>query len=134
MSKTFPIGLVVDDESSVRDLVSEWLGKLGYVPTQAATGREAVEHLGRRSFDVVVLDLHMPDLNGLQVLNAVRDTHEDACIVVLSGLGQRQVFDQAKTLGADVVLAKPCTLDDLATAIRTTQFQRAREQRFAARG
>ena len=134
MGKAFPIGLVVDDEPAVRELIALWLDRLGYAPTQAATGREAIEHLAWHTFDLVVLDIHMPEVNGLQVLDAARRSHEDACILVLTGPPQSYLLDQALTLGADAVVRKPCTIDDIATAMRTAQFQRARAQRFAAHG
>ena len=134
MSKAFPIGLVVDDEPAVRELVSEWVSRLGYAPTQASTGQEAIERLAWHAFDLIVLDIHMPDANGLQVLDQARSSHEDACIIVLTGPDQSHILDQATTLGADAVVRKPCTIDGLGTAIRSAQFQRARAQRFAPYG
>jgi DNA-binding response OmpR family regulator len=79
--------LVVDDEANIRLTLSALLTRAGYSVTEAATGEEAVELLKQRPFDLMLVDLKMPGIDGMQVVAAARDLKLDSAIIVLTGHG-----------------------------------------------
>ncbi|MFP4438159.1 MAG: response regulator transcription factor [Chloroflexaceae bacterium] len=79
--------LVVDDETNIRLTLSALLTRAGYSVTEAATGEEAVELLKQRPFDLMLVDLKMPGIDGMQVVAAARDLKLDSAIIVLTGHG-----------------------------------------------
>lgn len=127
--------LLVDDDEDGRELCGEYLGTVGYEVLQAENGVEAIETAFRRKPDVVVMDLEMPVMGGLEAIRRLRaDARTRAIpIVVLSANGD---VDHAmvKRAGCDICLVKPCEPDDLEGVIRavidTTRIERApRDQR-----
>jgi CheY-like chemotaxis protein len=79
--------LIVDDNEDHRDLLCRRLSRKGYVTIAAAGGREALTRLETQPFDLVLLDVMMPDINGLTVLKTLRQTHTAAA---LPGISARQ--------------------------------------------
>ncbi len=79
--------LVVDDEANIRLTLSALLTRVGYTVTDAATGEEAVELLKQRPFDLMLVDLKMPGIDGMQLVAAARDLKLDSAIIVLTGHG-----------------------------------------------
>jgi two-component system, chemotaxis family, chemotaxis protein CheY len=104
--------LVVDDSRVMRDMVVACLRSLsGAHFTQAASGLEAIERLSLSSFDAVVLDLNMPDISGLEVLEFVRgqDRLKELPIVVLTTRGDESSRQNALSAGASRFMTKPFT-------------------------
>ncbi len=101
--------LVVDDSNSVRQMVQFALKSRGYGATPAADGVEALEALDRGRFDLIVLDINMPRLDGLSLLKIVRDRTElqSVPVLVLTTEGQEADRDQALALGATGYMRKP---------------------------
>lgn len=130
MSNQVPAALIVDDDASVRTLVAEWLRCFGYEPTEATSGQDALERLTSATFDVIMLDIHLPGTSGLQVLEQARPAQPDACIIMFSGMGQAQLFAEARAMGADATVTKPCTMAHLEAVICESQERR---QRIAGR-
>ena len=84
--------LVVDDEESLRFFLTKGLQKAGYAVDAAAAGREAIERLSKTSYDVVLTDIVMPDVSGLDVLGAVHEMDKDAVVVLMTahGIGRKR--------------------------------------------
>lgn len=106
--------LVVDDELLLRWSVSETLSDLGCAVAQASTAAEALRAVttAERPFEVVVLDLRLPDMSDLSLLRTVRQLLPDAALVLMTAFGTAEIVTQAQALGA-AVLNKPFELAEL---------------------
>jgi DNA-binding NtrC family response regulator len=105
--------LLVEDRDSLRRLLARALADDGYEVAAAATGGDAVRLLGERAFDLVLTDLKLPDLSGLEVLAASRRAQPRVPVVVLTGFGSVGAAVEAMKLGAYDFLEKPLELPDL---------------------
>lgn len=110
--------LLVDDDDTFRRVLQSELSRRGYDVTVAATGREAVDTACRVSPDVVLLDLRLPDLDGLEVLRQLRERQLSLGVIVLTGHGTIDTAIQAIRLGAYDYLEKPCQIEKVELAIR----------------
>ena len=110
--------LVVDDEPTIRDIVSRYLLRAGYATTVAATGREAITCAGRDRPDVVVLDLALPDLDGLEVMRRLRRQERDrTAILLLTARGEESDRVIGLRLGADDYVVKPFSPAELVARV-----------------
>jgi CheY-like chemotaxis protein len=115
--------LVVDDDPSTRFVVTEAMRRMGWEVIQVDDGCEVEEQLRSERFDLVVLDLYMPGMNGFEVLRQLRNQSESAMhhwktpstvnVAVLSGAANREALEFAKKIGADAYLTKPFEIEDL---------------------
>jgi sigma-B regulation protein RsbU (phosphoserine phosphatase) len=101
--------LLVDDDATNRAMLRRCLEARGFAVTAAADGAEALAHLGRQSFDLVLLDVMMPGLSGLEVLEAVRRAHDAAALPVIMATAKDASADVVKALelGANDYVTKP---------------------------
>ncbi len=101
--------LVVDDSTSVRKMIEFALKARGYTATSAEDGQVALENLEREAFDLVILDINMPRLDGLSLLKIIRESPEwkDTPVMMLTTEGQAADRDQAMALGATAYIVKP---------------------------
>jgi two-component system, OmpR family, KDP operon response regulator KdpE len=120
--------LVVDDEPPIRRLLRTSLGAQGYRVLEAETGRAALDLLERDRPEIVLLDLGLPDLDGLEVIRRVRGAGRKVPIVVLSSRGDERGKVQALDLGADDYVTKPFGMAELVARIRTALRHRWQEQ------
>lgn len=109
--------LLVDDEESFVNVLSKRLSRRGVDVTQALSGAEALRQVRKREFDVMILDLKMEEMNGLEVLKTVRIVAPEMAVIMLTGHGSEQAAREGVTLGATDYLLKPCDLDDLLAKI-----------------
>lgn len=109
--------LVVDDEPAIRRTLRANLSARGYEVRAVDTGEEALEEFARQRIDLVILDLMLPGMSGIEVCEAVR-TISSTPIVVLSARGEEQTKVRALDLGADDFLTKPFGIDELLARIR----------------
>ncbi|MFY0575378.1 sigma 54-interacting transcriptional regulator [Cystobacter fuscus] len=109
--------LVVDDEEQVRTFLAELLGSSGYQVRCASSGAQALEMLSGGSFDVVLLDVMMPEMSGLDVLRRYRASGGGAPVIVLSALSGADDAMRAMKLGASDYLSKPFGGDELEDAL-----------------
>lgn len=105
--------LVVDDEPTVRELVRAVLDRDGHETVGAGSGLEALSLLERETFDVVVTDVTMPGLDGLELLERIRRSHQDLPVLIVTG----GVDGQRPLVGATEVLYKPFTHAELRDAV-----------------
>jgi two-component system, OmpR family, KDP operon response regulator KdpE len=120
--------LVVDDEPPIRRLLRTSLGAQGYRVLEAETGRAALDLLERDRPEVVLLDLGLPDLDGLEVIRRVRGAGRKVPIVVLSSRGDERGKVQALDIGAEDYVTKPFSMAELVARIRTALRHRWQEQ------
>jgi len=116
--------LVVDDDASVRAMVSKLLTRGGYEVVEAQDGVEAIEVLGARPIDLVITDLNMPRADGLQVLRHTREKHPKIPVLILTGENSIRDCVEAMRAGAFNFLTKPFHAADLSEIVR--QALRAR--------
>ncbi|MBT4512634.1 MAG: response regulator [Chloroflexi bacterium] len=105
--------IVVDDDSSVRELVTRALQREGYEITTAANGSEASHATARKKFDLMFLDINMPGLNGLDVLTIMAVGNPGIPIVMLTAVDDPDAETEAFKRGAAAYLKKPCKMIDV---------------------
>jgi CheY-like chemotaxis protein len=119
--------LIVDDDASLRFVLREALTGAGWTAVAVEDGSEVVERLDAERYDLIVLDLYMPGMNGFEVLRQIRQgsrvlprrkTARNVRIVVLSGAAGASGLDFARKIGADVCLAKPFEIDELLAVVK----------------
>jgi DNA-binding response OmpR family regulator len=112
--------LVVEDDTDIADLVARYLAKAGYAPERAASGREALAAIAARPPDLLVLDLMLPHVDGLQVCRVVRGSAPTAAlpIIMLTARAEEAERIAGLELGADDYLAKPFSPNELVARVR----------------
>ncbi|MGD1000281.1 MAG: HD domain-containing phosphohydrolase [Candidatus Brocadiia bacterium] len=129
--------LVVDDEECLRRLVSRQLDLDGYECTTAASGDEAWDLLQRAEYSLVVLDITMPGMSGLELLEKVRNARPDTAVIVVTGVDDRPTAIRALQLGAYGYIVKPFEANELVANVanalerrRLVMALRRHEQEF----
>jgi two-component system, chemotaxis family, chemotaxis protein CheY len=122
--------LVVDDSKVMREMIVACLrGVAGLQFTQAASGLEAIERLSLGAFDLVFLDLNMPDIGGFEVVEFVRsqDTLKELPIVVVTTRGEEETRTRALALGASRFMTKPFQPEAVVAELRSLLGPRLNE-------
>lgn len=115
---THPISLLmVDDEAQFRETTSRILKKKGYETTMAASGEEAVAAVRDSPFDVVILDIKMTGMDGLEALAEIKQIRPETRVIMLTGHGTIQSARDSLKMGADDYLNKPCDISLLSQKI-----------------
>ena len=112
-----PNVLIVDDDDDTRTLLSEGLKRRGFTVDRAASARECLEQVRDRDVDVVVTDVQMPGLSGVQLCEQLRERHPHVLSIVLTGLGTYDTAIEAVRSGAYDFLTKPLKMDVLVVAL-----------------
>ena len=111
--------LIIDDEEPIRALLRFALEAAGYQVTEAANGRQGLDLYRQRPTDLVITDMLMPELNGLDMLLDLTREFLHAKVIAISGAGREQnVLDVAKLLGARQTFQKPFSVPQLLGAVR----------------
>ena len=116
--------LVVDDEEIMREVLESLLKQEGYTVHLAASGEEAVELVKSESFDVAVVDVMMPGMNGLTTLGKLKESDEDLPVVMITAFGTPANTREAFKRGAFDFIEKPFKNDDVLTVVRNATEQR----------
>jgi CheY-like chemotaxis protein len=112
--------LVIDDDDLVRDTLVRMLERAGHKTVAAKNGRQGLAQFHREPPDLIVTDVIMPDLDGIETIMALRQASPAIPIIAVSGGGKAhamQFLDAAQKLGADLILPKPFKQADLMAAI-----------------
>ncbi len=118
--------LVVDDESATRHTLADLFTRMGYQATEAASGPAALELIARRHFDLVILDLNMPEMDGSEVLKAARPLAPDTVFIILTAYGTLDSAIVAIRHGAFDYLLKPSPVKEIVRAVETGLVERQR--------
>ncbi|MDP1418497.1 response regulator [Peribacillus simplex] len=110
--------LIVDDQFGIRILLNEVLHKEGYETFQAANGIQALEVLNNHSPDLVLLDMKIPGMDGIEILKRMKVVDPDIRVIIMTAYGELDMIQEAKDLGAMTHFAKPFDIDDIRKAVR----------------
>ncbi len=109
--------LVVDDERSVTDLLSDDLAEEGYICATATTGEEALKRLSVDNFNVMLLDLRLPGISGMDVLREAKSNCPETVVIVITAAGDAQTAVEAMKIGAVDYITKPFELERVNSSV-----------------
>src|SRR4051812_35708943 len=110
--------LVVDDEESIREFFEIMLRREGYHVLTAVNGKNALELLKKSSVDLIISDIQMPEMSGLQFLQTVREADPEMIFIMITAFGSTETAVEAMKLGAFDYLQKPFKIDEVKIIIR----------------
>jgi two-component system response regulator AtoC len=113
--------LVVDDEESVRKMITVLLQKEGYQVSSAKNGKEALEFLDESGFDLVLCDVRMPGMDGLELLERAQTAYPGTTIVMMSAFGTVDLAVEAMKAGAYDYISKPFKPDEILLTLKKAQ-------------
>jgi two-component system response regulator PilR (NtrC family) len=116
--------LVVDDEQSLREVLSIMLKRTGYAVTSVADGEEAIELLNKDIFDLVITDLRMPKIGGMEVLKAAKSASPETVVLIITAFASADSAVEAMKQGAYDYLTKPFQVDEVQLIIRNALEKR----------
>ena len=105
--------LVVDDELFVGELLKEYLSIIGYEVTAVSNGEDALSSIQQTPPHIVILDIRMPGMGGMEVLKQIKEKNRTTGVIMLSAYGDPETVNEALRLGADHYLQKPMNLKHL---------------------
>ena len=115
--------LIIDDDETIRHVLGKALEQAGFEVALAVDGRDGTQKFRSAHYDLVIVDIWMPEKDGLETLMEIRRNTPHAKVIAMSGGGQRglmQPLNWAQQLGAVAALTKPFTAEELLAVIRTT--------------
>src|SRR6185437_11556700 len=105
--------LVVDDEESIREFLDIMLRKEGYDVSLAEDGQKAIDLLKKKAFDMVISDLQMPNVTGMELLKFAKDNYPDVRFLIITAFGTTESAVEAMKMGAYDYLTKPFKIDEV---------------------
>src|SRR5437588_5877821 len=120
--------LIIDDEAAIRESLETVVGLEGYAVEVAATGREGLELLAERQFDLVLLDLALPDRNGMDVLGSIRAHDPQLSVIMITAYGTVENAVRAIQSGASNLIQKPWDNEKLLADVRAAVARRRAEE------
>src|SRR5213080_3501698 len=117
--------LIVDDEQSYRQLLSLVFESDGHVVRTAMNGRQALETLQAEPADVIISDVKMPDMDGIEMLRSVRETQPDLGVILMTAFASVETAREAFKLGADDFIQKPFDVEELKLIVKKTLEKQA---------
>ena len=115
--------LIVDDEAEAGEILGLRLKRRGCTPAYMPGGREALDYLAKETPDVVILDVKMPGMDGLETLQRIRKDHPSLPVIILSGHADMQDAARGMELGAFFYLLKPVNIEELCHKIEDAHRQ-----------
>ena len=115
--------LIVDDEAVIRDLISENLIELGYSCETAENGDIALEKMDRDKYDLVLLDIRLPGISGIEILKTIKSRYE-AAVIMITAMDDVNTAVLSMKLGSLDYLVKPFNLETLNTSIESALQQK----------
>lgn len=110
--------LIVEDDKKVLDILERILSSEGYTTMKAESGIGALQIAARTKVDAVILDLNLPDRNGIQVLTRLKGMDESIQVIILTAYGSQEAVRSAMEIGAFDFLTKPFDFQELCTVVR----------------
>jgi CheY-like chemotaxis protein len=112
--------LVVDDEAQIRKLIRLVLQQENHMVAEASNGKKAIQHIQDAEINLIIADIVMPDMDGLELIREIRKIHPEIKILAISGAGRggpELYLKLAEHIGADAVLQKPFTPQQLSEKV-----------------
>jgi DNA-binding NtrC family response regulator len=116
--------LVIDDESVICDACRLVLSERGHAVDHCLTGKTGLRAIERGAYDLILLDMKLPDIDGMKILETIRKKVPGSCVVAMTGYSTMSNALQAMRLGAADYLAKPFTDDELVEAVEKSFAKR----------
>jgi DNA-binding NtrC family response regulator len=116
--------MVVDDEMIVRESFFHWFRKYGHHTDTAASGLEALEKLEREPFDILLVDIKMPGMNGIELLGKVKEEYPDTIVIIITAYGSIETAVEAMKMGAADYLLKPFKPEQLSLVMEKVIHQK----------
>lgn len=116
--------LAVDDDVKIRDLLDTLLHRKGHQVLTADHGQKGIDVYRRERPDITILDIEMPNMNGIEVLRKIREINPQAPVIILTGVGTEVFEKQARDLGVTHFLAKGFSLHELGDALNRVMQER----------
>ncbi len=116
--------LLIDDETEFLDNLSERMRLRGMNVNTADSANSAVAAIDESDYDAIVLDLQMPDMNGIDMLKVIRQSHPDMQVILLTGQATLEAGIEAMKLGAMDFMEKPADIDTLTEKIKKAQAKK----------
>ena len=110
--------LIVDDQYGIRILLTEVLEKEGYTTFQAANGFQAIDITKEQAPDLVLLDMKIPGMDGIEILKRLKQHDETIKVIIMTAYGELDMIQEAKDLGALTHFAKPFDIDEIRKVVR----------------
>ncbi|HXB07672.1 MAG TPA: response regulator, partial [Puia sp.] len=125
-AEMFPFRILVAEDNVInRQLILRILGNLGYEPACVENGREAVEAVSRAGYDLILMDVQMPEMDGLEATNLIRqERHRQPVIIALTANAMQGDREQCLAAGMDDYICKPVRLDELMQLLEKWGIQR----------
>ncbi len=123
MNKKLSI-MIVDDELIVRESFLHWFRKLGHIVETASSGLEALDKLGKTPFQLLFVDIKMPGMDGLELLEKIKAEYPDTMVVIITAYGSIESAVKAMRIGASDYLLKPFKPDQLSLVMERISHQR----------
>lgn len=105
--------LIVDDEEGLREGLSKLLKTEGYAVLSAESGEQALKILQHAHIDLVLTDMRMPEMDGIELLKKIREQHPGIGVIILTGYGQIESYIEAMNFGAIEYVSKPFKVNEL---------------------
>ena len=110
--------LVIDDDPKVRDILKEMVVKHGCTVVTAKNGEVALKEVGKQHFDLFFLDLVLPGISGVDVLQAIKDKGGNPVVAIVTGYGDYRIALQAMSMGPLMLIRKPFRESDIAEVLK----------------
>jgi len=122
--------LIVDDQNGIRILLMEVFSSEGYDTFQAANGKLALELVVNESPDLVLLDMKIPGMDGLEILKRIKELNTDIKVIMMTAYGELDMIKEATDLGALMHFTKPFDIDEMRVAVNTQLKKNVLEKRI----
>ncbi|AIK48729.1 sporulation initiation phosphotransferase F [Bacillus atrophaeus subsp. globigii] len=110
--------LIVDDQYGIRILLNEVFNKEGYQTFQAANGLQALDIVTKERPDLVLLDMKIPGMDGIEILKRMKVIDESIRVIIMTAYGELDMIQESKDLGALTRFAKPFDIDEIRDAVK----------------
>ncbi|NPC94472.1 response regulator [Bacillus sp. WMMC1349] len=110
--------LIVDDQYGIRVLLNEVFNKEGYNTFQAANGLQALDIVERERPDLVLLDMKIPGMDGIEILKRMKVIDDQIRVIIMTAYGELDMIQESKELGALTHFAKPFDIDEIREAVK----------------
>lgn len=111
--------LIVDDQYGIRVLLYEVFGKEGYQTFQASNGKKALEIVKKETPDLVLLDMKIPGMDGLEILKNIKKINAGIKVIMMTAYGELDMIKEATSLGAVTHFTKPFDIDELRLVVHS---------------
>ncbi len=121
--------MIIEDDEEMRSLLKEFFEEEGFETDSVSNGVDALRKLSKDHFDLVITDIRMPGLTGLDILPGIRKFQPEASIIVITAFGSEEVYRRSLEKGAAGYLEKPIHIDKLKALIYETVSQKEKMAR-----